>query len=193
MGIGFKINGAANRDDFANILGVWSGHVRLDDNTLVIAHHVAEQVAQHVRENAPDGAVDGAIANALSVSSLAGIAAANPTSQALSQEVMRRVSSGLVSKVLAEKTGAKVAGKLSTKVAAKTGGKIATKYAAKGASAWVPVISAAVCGGLNAWIMSGILDSAETYFTQLKVAREKRYAASTRSRGARRPSTPRPQ
>lgn len=83
-------------------------------------------------------------------------------------------SGGVVSQLLAKKTGAKVAGQLAAKVAAKVGVKISSKYAAKMATVWIPGVSALVCGSLNAWIMNGVLSSAESYYQQRARVRKAR-------------------
>lgn len=83
-------------------------------------------------------------------------------------------SEGMVSQLMAKKTGAKVAGKLATKIAAKVGAKISAKYAAKMITIWIPGVSAVVCGGLNAWIMNGVLSSAKSYYQQRARVRKQR-------------------
>lgn len=140
MGLGFLINGEANKDDFAIILGLWADEISLDNG---MVHHAFE------------------LADASGIPEKA---------------VMSLGTGGVVSQLLAKKTGAKVAGKLAAKIAAKAGAKISAKYAAKLALAWIPFVSAAACSGLNIWIMNGVLSNAEDYYQQLASVRKTRYS-----------------
>lgn len=85
-----------------------------------------------------------------------------------------------VSSKVTAKTAAKVAGKVVSKAAMKGGSKLGAKLAAKAASlaaskvvaklaaktgtAWVPIIGGVVSGGVNWWLVSGLLDTAEKYY-----------------------------
>lgn len=184
MGIGFIINGSATRADFANILAVWSGELPLDDASLKTVYEISEAVAKEIGEQAAESVVESTVAKTikrLNSSSSGSLKEGNiSTRPGKSTTGTQHASGAIVSNVLAEKAGAKTAGKLGTKVAAKTGAKIGAKYAAKATTAWIPVVSALVCGGVNAWIMNSILDSAELYFTKLGDYRKKRYGKIAR-------------
>ena len=176
MGIGFIITGSAVKEDFANILGVWSNEVKLDEKTLNGIYLISEGITREVAENAAEEVVDGAVSKAVKLFKAKENAGTTGAGTVTLSHGTQQASETVVSKVFAEKTGTKVAGKLSTKVAAKTGAKIGAKYAGKAAFAWLPVASAVVCGGLNLWIMNSILTSAELYFTTIHKYRLKRYA-----------------
>lgn len=79
----------------------------------------------------------------------------------------RGVSNRLTSKMIAKKSGAKVSGKVGAKVATKVAAKFATKLTTQGWTAWIPGVSAAVCASMNAWIMTGVMDAAWDYYSQL--------------------------
>jgi hypothetical protein len=175
MGIGFIITGSAVKEDFANILGVWSGEVKLDEETLSGIYLISEGIAEEVAENAAEKVVDGAVSKAVKLFKAKENAGTTGAGAVSLNHGTQKASAKVVSKVFAEKTGTKVAGKLSTKVAAKTGAKIGAKYAGKAAFAWIPLVSGVVCGGLNIWIMDSILTSAELYFTTMREYRLKRY------------------
>lgn len=189
MGIGFIVHGQANKDDFANILGVWSDAVSLDNQTMEEIYTLAEDVTKDYGEDATEYAIEH-VAKRVQASSRSGATPSNSRQHAGSTATIggaaatgvkagtagsTPASTKVVSKVLAKKAGTKVAGKLSTKVAAKTGTKIAAKYAAKASVGWIPFVSAAACAGLNVWIMDGILDASEKYYARLHQFRTMRY------------------
>lgn len=176
MGVGFIITGSAVKEDFANILGVWSNEVKLDEKTLNSIYLISEGIALEVAENASEKVVEGAVSKAVKLFKAKENAGITGAGTVTLSHGTQQASETVVSKVFAEKAGTKVAGKLSTKVAAKAGAKIGAKYAGKAAFAWFPGASALVCGGLNLWIMNSILTSAELYFTTMQNYRLKRYA-----------------
>jgi hypothetical protein len=179
MGVGFILAQSATKADFANILALWSDELRLDDKTLANVYDVAERAAKEVGESAAQEAIDKAVTKSIEwFKANYGTGAIPAAAAAAPAPGSRHASGAIVSQVLAEKAGTKTAGKLAPKVAAKTGAKIGAKYGAKAALAWIPIISAIVCGGVNAWIMDSILDSAETYFRTLADYRRRRYAGS---------------
>lgn len=184
MGMGFLVNGSANRDDFANILAMWTDEMKMDHETLQQAFDLAEQIAKNLPENSTDAQIQRSVDRVLAMGQLAtGLSGGVKGHAALSQHAMTLVwNGGIGSRVLSHKAGAKAAGKLSAKVAAKAGAKIGGKYATKVATIWVPALSAVVCAGLNAWIMDGVLASADTYYNRLKQFREQRYSRLPTSR-----------
>jgi hypothetical protein len=160
MGLGHLMYGTITEDDFPAILPIWSEAYSIDRESLVKMYEAAKAA---VNDHGPDVAEE-AVDQAMDYYSKQkkDNSAALPSTAASSQ---------VVSKMVAKKSGAKTAGKLSTKVATKAGGKIATKYAAKGATAWIPVIGAAVCSSLNAWIMNDIMSVAWSYYDERKIAK----------------------
>lgn len=159
MGLGFLIYGEAHKDDFATILGLWTDEVTIDERTLDLVFKAAEEMAlSHIKSNTGKD---------------------SPVDEYGITQGGKKVSTKVISQELAVKTGAKTSGKLGDKIAVKTGAKITGKYAAKGITAWVPVISAMVCGGLNAWIMDGILSASEEYYTKLNKFQKQRYMSDS--------------
>lgn len=68
---------------------------------------------------------------------------------------------------LGKKIGGKAGYKLSGKLGAKAGavaGKIAGKVAAKYVGGIIPVVGAAIGGGINVWLLHSIMKTAEKYF-----------------------------
>ena len=176
MGIGFIINGSAVKEDFANILGVWSDEVKLDEETLNGIYLISEGIAEEVAGNAAEKVVDGAVSKAVKLFKAKEDTGTTRLGAVTLRQGAQKASERVVSKAFAEKTGTKVAGKLSTKVAAKTGAKIGAKYVAKGVWSHFPVLSIPACGLINVWIMGSILASADLYFTTMREYRLKRYA-----------------
>jgi len=167
MGLGFLIYGDAFQDDFATILGLWSEEVTLDDETLELIYGAVEMSLDYGIHRLEKYSESLGAAGAGSV----GVA----STRSVSGKAANEASTKMISKTLAKKTGSKVAGKLGAKVAAKTGAKIGGKYVAKSLTAWIPFISAAVCGGLNMWLMDGVMSAAESYYQKLASFRRNRY------------------
>jgi hypothetical protein len=74
------------------------------------------------------------------------------------------VTGKLIVKVNA-KLGMKVATKLSSKIIAKSSAKIAGKVATKLTTKWIPIVGGVVSALINAWILDGLIDAAEDYYT----------------------------
>lgn len=67
------------------------------------------------------------------------------------------------------KGSSKFLGKLSAKLVAKAAAKLGAKVGAKASSAWIPLIGGAVSGGVNVWLVQGLLDAAEQYYSAQKM------------------------
>ena len=63
------------------------------------------------------------------------------------------------------KIGLKIASKVSTKIVAKASAKIAGKVASKLSTKWIPIIGGVVSAAINAWVLDGLIDAAEDYYT----------------------------
>lgn len=61
-------------------------------------------------------------------------------------------------------SGYLVGQKLGGKAMAKVASKVAAKFAGKAAAGFVPFLGPAVGGGINLWIISGILDAAQEFY-----------------------------
>ncbi len=68
-------------------------------------------------------------------------------------------------KKTALKSGSKVAGKIASKVVGTGVQKVTTKVAAKIGVGWIPIIGGAVSGGINYWLLSGLIYSAYKYYS----------------------------
>lgn len=74
-----------------------------------------------------------------------------------------KVAGKIVEKA-ALKGGSKLGAKLAGKAASKAAAKLAAKLAAKTGVGWIPLIGGAVSGGVNWWLLNGLLDAAEKYY-----------------------------
>ena len=63
------------------------------------------------------------------------------------------------------KLATKMATKLSGKIIAKTSTKIAGKVASKLTTKWIPIIGGIVSAAINAWVLDGLIDAANEYYT----------------------------
>jgi len=63
------------------------------------------------------------------------------------------------------KFGMKIAAKLSSKILAKASAKLSAKIASKLATKWVPILGGVVSGAINIWVLDGLIDAAEDYYT----------------------------
>lgn len=79
-------------------------------------------------------------------------------------KIAGKVAGVLVSKV-ALKGGSKLGAKLASKAASKAATKLAAKLMAKTGTGWIPLIGGVVSGGVNWWLVSGLLDAAEEYYS----------------------------
>ena len=75
-----------------------------------------------------------------------------------------KVAGVLVSKG-ALKGGSKLGAKLASKAASKATTKLVAKLMAKTGTSWIPLIGGVVSGGVNWWLVSGLLDAAEEYYS----------------------------
>lgn len=76
---------------------------------------------------------------------------------------------GIVLTTSLVKGSSKFLGKLSAKLVAKAVAKIGAKMGAKASTAWVPIIGGIVSGGVNVWLVQGLLDAAEQYYSAQKM------------------------
>lgn len=88
--------------------------------------------------------------------------------QELALNTFAPVAGKLVVKVNAKvgvKFAAKVGTKVSAKIIGKAGAKIAGKAAGKLSTKWIPIIGGVVSAVINAWVLDGLIDAAEDYYT----------------------------
>ncbi|MEG3839385.1 hypothetical protein [Microcoleus sp. herbarium14] len=79
-------------------------------------------------------------------------------------KIAAKVAGVLVSKV-ALKGGSKLGAKLASKAASKAAAKLATKLMAKTGTGWIPLVGGIVSGGVNWWLVDGLLEAAEQYYS----------------------------
>lgn len=94
-----------------------------------------------------------------------------------SPKIAAKVAGSLVSKV-ALKGGSKLGTKLASKAASKAAAKLAAKLMAKTGTGWIPLVGGLVSGGINWWLVSGLLDAAEEYYSHEYVILRDRELAS---------------
>ncbi len=166
LGIGFIVNGDANKDDFANILAIWCDEYALTKVLLTQAFAASGAAYASFGVKVGEIASDKVADRALGMMGGAALPA-SPPAIAQIQKAAKEVPHTIISNVLAHHSGNKVAGKLGAKLAAKLGAKFGAKMGAKLSTVIIPGVSAIVCGGVNWWIMDGVLTSAEQYFSTL--------------------------
>ena len=66
---------------------------------------------------------------------------------------------------MASKMASKMATKVSSKIIAKASVKITGKVASKLTTKWIPIIGGVVSATINAWVLDGLIDAAEDYYT----------------------------
>lgn len=83
-------------------------------------------------------------------------------------KIAAKVAGTVVGKVagkVALKGGSKLGAKLASKAASKATTKLLTKLMAKGGTSWIPLVGGLVSGSVNWWLVSGLLDAAEEYYS----------------------------
>ncbi|QLE50372.1 hypothetical protein FD724_21230 [Nostoc sp. C057] len=81
----------------------------------------------------------------------------------ISNKILPKVAGKVVEKVIL-KGSSKIGAKLAAKAASKAATKLTAKLAAKTGVGWIPLIGGVVSAGINWWLLSGLLDAAETYY-----------------------------
>ena len=75
---------------------------------------------------------------------------------------------GMVVSKVAAKLSTKLLAKLTSKIVAKAVAKISVKLAAKTSTVWIPLFGGVVSGGVNVWLVGGLLKASEQYYTAQK-------------------------
>ncbi|MDY6783600.1 MAG: hypothetical protein SW833_13835 [Cyanobacteriota bacterium] len=93
-------------------------------------------------------------------------------------KIAAKVSGFLVSKV-ALKGSSKLGTKLASKAASKAAAKLVAKLMTKTGTAWIPLVGGIVSGGVNWWLVNGLLNAAEQYYShKYVVLRDSEVAAA---------------
>lgn len=70
-----------------------------------------------------------------------------------------------MTKAMLSSSGYLIGQRMGGKALAKASGKFAGKFAGKAAGGFVPFLGPVISGGVNLWLISGIIDAAESYYT----------------------------
>ena len=147
--------GSMTADDFALILALWSGELQETELPVVLTTAL----------------LSGGLAVGVSQFGVAGLVgkAAGETAKAATIAVGQKLGAkGGV------KGGVKGAGKLAGKIAEKAATKIATKFTvkltAKGVAGFLPFVGPIIGGGINAYFVKDIADSANIYYAAKKAS-----------------------
>ncbi len=81
----------------------------------------------------------------------------------VSNKILPKVAGKVVEKVIL-KGSSKIGATLAAKAASKAATKLTAKLAAKTGVGWIPLIGGVVSGGINWWLLSGLLDAADAYY-----------------------------
>jgi len=147
MGIGTITIGSCSDEDYPAILAVWAGAVDLNDDLM---SGVRSQLAGSA------GALAGSQTGATLATTIVGPAGAKLAAKATASLNAQMLSAGMaaiIGKKLMIKGGTKL---IAAKIAAKVIASVPTRL--------VPILGAAVAGGINAWFLNSLMDAAERYY-----------------------------
>ncbi|MEG5019403.1 MULTISPECIES: hypothetical protein [unclassified Microcoleus] len=154
LGVGYALGKSVNPDDIDLILAVWT-KMGVPSNTVpsgAVAIAVSEDVSSWGQAASEASfAPVGKISAKLGVKSLA--------------KVSGKLTGKIITKKLAVKGGSKLGAKLAVLAISMASSKLAAKLAAKLGTSWVPILGGLVSGGINFWLMSELLNAAESYYT----------------------------
>ena len=154
LGVGYALGGNVELDDIDLILAIWTG-LGTPSNT-VPAGRVAIAVSEDVN---PWG-------QAFSHASFAPIGKVQAKLGAKSAvKVSGKLIGKIITKKLAVKGGSKLGAKLAVLAAAMASTKLGAKLAAKMGTSWIPLFGGGVSLGINLWLIGGLLEAAEGYYT----------------------------
>lgn len=147
LGIGVILTGSCTDADYEAILAVWAGAVELDGDLLAATRtHLAGGAAAAAGSN-----LGGAIASG--IAGPAGAKALSKAAVSLNTQMLSSAVAAVVGKKLMLKGGTKL-------IAAKIAAKIVTSLPTR----LVPLVGAAVAGGINAWFLNSLMNAAERYY-----------------------------
>ena len=147
LGVGYAA-GKSNvvLDDIDLILAVWAG-ILTPSNTAP-----SDRVAVAISENVSPY---GSITRDMGYKIEAKVAAKS----------LPKLIGKVISKKVAIKGGSKLGAQIASLAISKASVKLASKLAAKLGTSWIPIFGGVVSGGINWWLMAGLLDAAEKYYT----------------------------
>lgn len=83
----------------------------------------------------------------------------------LATKMYGKAATLVISEALLTSSGYLIGQKLGGKAMAKVGAKVAAKFTTKAAAGFVPFLGPAVGGGINLWLISGIMSAAQEFYT----------------------------
>ncbi|MDY7007489.1 MAG: hypothetical protein SWX82_27045 [Cyanobacteriota bacterium] len=152
LGVGYALGRDAERNDIDLILAIWTGLGTPSDTVpsgaVAISTHNVSPWGKSAKEAsfAPSGKITVKLG-------------AKPAAK-----VAGKMAGKIVAKKLAVKGGSKMGAKLVTMAISMATTKLAAKLAAKAGTSWVPILGGVVSGGINWWLIGGLLEAAEDYY-----------------------------
>lgn len=147
LGIGVIVAGDCSDDDYEAILAHWAGELALDAD-------LKRAMQSHFASGA--GAAAASSAGVSLASKLAG-----PAGAAFALKTGTKLNAMMLTSAVGAVVGKKVMMKGATRIAAS---RIAAQIIGKLPTRLVPLLGAAVAGGLNAWFLNSLMDAAERYY-----------------------------
>lgn len=177
LGTGFILGRNAESDDINLILAIWANVAKATNNPTPgkLAILVNDEII---------GSQDDEQAKATSaIPSLAktAIPTGVKASTKLGTKVITKLLGKIIAKKIALKGGSKLGAKLTSIIMAAATSKLLAKLIAKSGSSLIPVISVVACVWVNRWLLKGILDSADLYYTHDYIELTEEYSDSIES------------
>lgn len=149
LGVGYALGENVDRNDIDLILAVWTKLVT-PKNTVGPG-----EVAISTSDLSPwEGtAMKGSVVPSGKMASKLGV---KPTA---------KLTGKIVAKKFAVKGGSKMGAKLVTFAVSTATTKLVAKLAAKAGTSWIPVFGGFVSGGVNWWLIDGLLNAAQRYYS----------------------------
>lgn len=154
LGVGYALGKPVSRDDMDLILAIWTGIATPSDSVPAgtVAISTSDDITPWMQSASESSlVVTGKVAAKMGAKSMA--------------KVSGKLAGKIIAKKLAVKGGSKLGAKLAVLAVSFASSKLAAKLAAKLGSSWVPFMGGLVSAGINFWLMSGLLDAAEGFYT----------------------------
>ncbi len=168
LGIGYICDREVDySQDMNHIMAIWTG-------TATVSRYLPSGIENN--ENSSQAVSRSTIVTAGSLTGKIGVKASPKIVVKISTKGLPKITGKAAGKIAGEvtgkilsktalKSGSKIAGKMTSKVVDKAVTKVAAKFAAKLGVGWIPLIGGAVSGGINFWLLSGLMDAAYSYYT----------------------------
>jgi hypothetical protein len=168
LGIGYICGREVDySQDMNHIMAIWT-------DTATVSNSLPPEINDD--ENFPKATTRSAIFTGGSLTGKIGVKASPKIAVKLGTKGFPKLAGKAVGKAAGEvtgkilsktvlKSGSKVVGKMTSKVVDKAVAKVVAKFAAKVGVGWIPLIGGAVSGGINFWLLNGLMDAAYSYYT----------------------------